>query len=147
MDPSQTKPDSAPKSLRVSTGPERAAVEPVKVHKRRPISLTARGEPMVWLTGGSVAAAVIMIVGLLAFITYSGFTTFWPSPVEKVRFKTAEGKERIILGEPFRSESFHPNDAAPGVTIKRTLYRMGNVDVTGERFVWINDESILEKTC
>jgi ABC-type phosphate transport system auxiliary subunit len=33
-------------------------------------SLTAHGEPWVWLTGGALALAIMMITGLLAFIAF-----------------------------------------------------------------------------
>lgn len=132
-------------SLSLTAAAARAPVAVVARKQRRPISLTARGEPMVWLTGGTVAASIIMIVGLLAFITYQGFTTFWPSPLAQVTYKVGD-KQRTVLGEPFRSERFRPEGAAAGNTIGRTLYRIGNVDLTGERFVWINDDTVVDKT-
>ena len=44
-------------------------------------SLTAHGEPMLWLTGGSLALCLMMILVLLGSIAYFGFGTFWPVPV------------------------------------------------------------------
>ena len=68
---------------------------------RRRTSLFAHGEPMVWLTGGSLAIALVMIAGLLALILYQGGRTFWPG--ELVRFETVEG--RPYLGEVTARES------------------------------------------
>ena len=55
--------------------------------RRRPRSgysnLAAQGEPWVWLTAASLAAAIAMIVGLLSFIAWRGVATFWPVPLER----------------------------------------------------------------
>ena len=45
-------------------------------------TLTAHGEPWVWLTAASLAIAIAMIVGLLAFIAFRGLNTFWPVPMD-----------------------------------------------------------------
>src|SRR5580698_3064023 len=63
---------------------------------------TAGGEPMVWLTGGCVALAVLMIALLLAFIFWQGIVTFWPGPLVMVR--TRDGS--TFLGEPTRQETY-----------------------------------------
>ena len=57
--------------------------------------LAAHGEPWVWLTAGSLATAIAMIVGLLALIAARGAATFWPVPLERVEL--ADG--RRLLGE------------------------------------------------
>ena len=43
-------------------------------------SLLAHGQPQVWLTGGALALALAMVVGLLVLVFYQGLTTFWPVP-------------------------------------------------------------------
>lgn len=84
---------------------------------------------MVWLTGGCVAAAVLMICGLLLFIIYQGFGTFWPMPL--VQVTTSDGKK--IMGEPTRTD---PQG--------RTLYKTGNFDLTGEDFTWVDPNTVTE---
>src|SRR5688572_5961101 len=107
---------------------------------RRRASLTARGEPMVWLTGGTVALAVLMIVLLLGYIILQGVVTFWPGPLTML--KTRDG--RAILGEPSRQQTYVPAGATE--PIGRTLYRTGNFDLAGTRFTWVDDANIVEKT-
>ncbi|RMF92652.1 MAG: hypothetical protein D6741_14655, partial [Planctomycetota bacterium] len=47
-------------------------------HKRGPrgklsrVTLSAYGEPMLWLTGGALALCIVMVVGLLGFVFYQG---------------------------------------------------------------------------
>ena len=44
----------------------------------------AHGEPWVWLMSGSLAVAVVMIVGLLLLITVRGSLHFWPRPLYEI---------------------------------------------------------------
>lgn len=131
---------------------------------KRMTSLAARGEPMVWLTGGCVVAAVLMICTLLVYILIQGFSTFWPLPLEQVTYTDA-GQTRVLLGEPTRQDVYtHTEqvsataplppgaavvgeDKAAGLLtirydIHRTLYKVGNFDVTGEDFAWVEDRHV-----
>ncbi|MEY3205780.1 MAG: Phosphate transport system permease protein PstA, partial [Planctomycetota bacterium] len=63
--------------------------------RSRYTNLAAHGEPWVWLTGGALAFALAMILGLLAFITVRGAVTFWPVPLELVELDDG----RRALGE------------------------------------------------
>ncbi|HEV3417828.1 MAG TPA: ABC transporter permease subunit [Pirellulales bacterium] len=116
-------------------------------------TLAARGEPMVWLTGGALAVAVVMVFGLLGFVVYQGIGTFWPQPV--VRVTTVDGN--VYLGEIARSEVYRPEDrvfaalpkeavgkaraavAAAGGQATRRLYRVGNFELTQAPFHWVDD--------
>jgi phosphate transport system permease protein len=99
----------------------------------------ARGEPMVWLMGGATAVCVLMIVGLLAFITFNGFSTFWPAPLVQAKLNSGE----TILGEPTRHEMFKTET---GASVGRTLYKTGNYDTTGRDFTWVRDDEVVEKS-
>ncbi|MDA0840425.1 MAG: phosphate ABC transporter permease PstA [Planctomycetota bacterium] len=132
-----------------------------RVSRRRPggsNSLTARGEPMLWLTGGALAFCIAMIAGLLSLVLVQGTVTFWPKPV--YRIKTKEGQS--YLGERRRSERFQPSKAViealpleiatqareelsrAGGWSKRQLLRTGNFEISGEHFKWISDFAIAE---
>jgi phosphate transport system permease protein len=114
--------------------------------------LSARGEPMVFAMGGSLAIGLLMIVGILGLIAWFGFTTFWPQAIVQVTTKDGQ----VIAGEVFRSESFKPADAQLAAVPEesrakiaedlgyagRTLYRVGNFDLYGEDFQWRNDYDV-----
>ncbi len=114
--------------------------------------LAARGEPMVFAMGGSLAIGLLMILGILGLIAWFGFTTFWPQRIAVVTAKDGS----VIAGEVFRSESFKPADAqlaaVPAESRRqieedlgyagRTLYRVGNYDLYGEDFQWRNDYDV-----
>ena len=118
---------------------------------RRKTSLSAHGEPMLWLTGGSLVIGLVMIAGLLALVAWQGLSTFWPVPL--VRFETAGGG--ATMGEVRASERYDPiNERAAadeaGLAaiersadaegqVRRRLVRTGNYDLTGQHFRWLSD--------
>jgi phosphate transport system permease protein len=111
---------------------------PVKLRApRRRAPLTARGEPQVWLTGGCVAASVLMIGILLLFIFWQGIATFWPKPLEQLT--TDNGK--VVLGEPARQETYKLAGQS-GAQASRRLIKTGNYDLTGDDFTWVDDRKI-----
>ncbi len=104
-------------------------------HRRRErtrASLFVQGEPLIWIMGGGLVLAIAMIAGLLGLIADAGFSTFVPRPV--VRLRTIEGK--ILMGEIERTEE------RPGGAGSRRLVRVGNFELTGEHFVWVDETQI-----
>jgi phosphate transport system permease protein len=116
---------------------------------RRRTDLRSRGEPYVWLLGGTLAFGVVMILGFLALVAWNGVITFIPKPIAVVT--TNDGT--VFAGEPSRGDVYKP---APEVTaalpedvrakvrhngglVDRTLYRIGNFDLYGEDFRWVSD--------
>lgn len=84
---------------------------PPSERRRRPrrkirTPLTAHGEPMVWLTGGALAVALVMIVVLLGFIFLQGIATFWPAPVVELTLRNGQK----VMGEITRRETFRPEE-------------------------------------
>lgn len=138
---------------------------PVIRASRRPrrslggVSLLAQGEPMLWLTGGGLALALVMIVGLLALVAWQGATTFWPVPVVQV---TTPGG--TFAGEVTREENYRPRAdeiaalpaemqdraraalAAASGWAHRRLVRTGNYELTNEHFNWISDFQVQEES-
>ncbi len=101
-------------------------------------ALTAHGEPWVWLTAGSLATAIVMIVGLLTLIAVRGAATFWPVPLERVEL--ADG--RAILGEVTDREPVEPATAEAAGHPARMLLRTAAFEETGNRFEWVDQAAI-----
>lgn len=138
------------RSLAVSPQPRTG---PYARRRRMRNSLVAEAEPLVWLTGGALAFALFMIVGLLGLILVLGSTTFWPRPL--VLLPMRDG--RSALGEIVRTETFRPGQeqlaalAGPelaaaqreldqrGGQLLRRLVRTGNFDLTNSHFQWIDN--------
>ncbi|RLS79070.1 MAG: phosphate ABC transporter permease PstA [Planctomycetota bacterium] len=103
-------------------------------------TLAAHGEPWVWITAGSLALTIVMIVGLLAFIAVRGAATFWPVPLELVHL--ADG--RRVLGEVTQREAgMAPRGEVAGRPARRLL-RSGDFAATGTHSEWIDDSAIAD---
>jgi phosphate transport system permease protein len=131
-------------------------------------TLSAHGAPLVWLTGGALATAVAMIVGLLVLVLYEGLQTFWPLPVVQMEVSnnSSSGASSTLLGEIARSESFRAEpefleklkQQSPELfdkaetemkghdgKLRRQLIwtgRTSGVDFAGSRALWVNDYAI-----
>ncbi len=128
--------------------------------ERRPSSLGAFGEPMLWLTGGSLALCLAMIVGLLALVVHQGTSTFWPQPLEQI--ETIDGRK--LMGEISTIDTYRPEPGAfdrlpedvrarakrtaedAGGESTRELFRTGNFDVSGTHFTWVSDFEIASRS-
>lgn len=127
---------------------------------RRVTTIGAFGEPMLWLTGGALAIALAMIVGLLALVVHQGTSTFWPQEVFRV--ETVDG--RTLMGEVARTSTYRPEAmaferlpaelrqrardvvAAADGESRREMLRTGNFEVSGTHFAWISDFEIARRT-
>lgn len=123
---------------------------------RRTTSLLANGEPLVWLTGGALAIALMMIVGLLLLVVWHGAGTFWPLRV--VEIETVDGQR--FAGEVSDEDLYRPEEQAfetlpaeqreaartrvtsEGGEVRRRLLRIGNFELTGTHYRWISDFEI-----
>ncbi len=121
--------------------------------RSRSTPLSARGEPVVWLTGMAMSICVLMIVALLGVTVYQGSRTFWPRPIDTLT--RIDG--RTVMGMPMATEPFVPQDTDRAAIERlksekaafidgafddqgrpmRTLYRIGNKEIRGEPFEWI----------
>jgi phosphate transport system permease protein len=100
-----------------------------------------RGEPMIWLTGSALGVSILMIVGLVIVILVNGLSFFWPKPLELVTLKDGSA----LLGELTSREPI-PNPGQPDhLTKHRLLLRVGNRDLYGFDFKWVNEDDIAKR--
>jgi hypothetical protein len=147
----------------VATGPKK---QRRRAGKAKPgISMLATGEPMIWLTGGSLAFCVVMILGLLGVVIYQGMKTFWPMPVVQVELKDGS----LVLGEVTRHEDYPLTTSLADeidsaeiqaaayaelqearqreedtVDIRRRQFRTGNYKLTNAHYDWVSDFAVEE---
>ena len=99
-----------------------------------------RGDPMIWLTGSALGTCILMIAGLIAVILYNGLSFFWPQTVTAVTLK--DGGQ--FMGEVSAREPV-PNPGHPDHNQKhRILLRLGNRDLLGFDFKWIDEDDIVK---
>jgi phosphate transport system permease protein len=106
---------------------------------RRPGGLFRSGEPFIWITGTGLAAAVLMVAGLLWLVLANGLGFFWPADVQTYTLEDG----RVIAGRLAARERIPDPGAAPGAPPRfRIKVKQANRDVTGEDFVWLDEASI-----
>ena len=100
-----------------------------------------RGEPMIWFTGSALGVSILMIAGLVVVILVNGLSFFWPKPLEQVTLKDGG----VFLGEVTNREAI-PNPGHPDHLQKhRILLRVGNRDLYGFDFKWLNEDEIAKR--
>ena len=107
-------------------------------HRRREIV----GRSMTWICGGALAFNVLLIVGLLVLLSINGLGYFW----QKNLLQVTTTDDRAYLGEVYQRETYYA-DASDRTTEANTRIRLkvGNRDLTGTDFVWVNDPDIVER--
>ena len=97
------------------------------------------GELFVWLTASGVAVSLLMVGGMLALIMVNGLGQFWPATLHQIGLKTHE----VVIGQVVGHEVI-PNSVTSDrpAGLERYRYRVGNRDVFGSEYRWINGEDI-----
>ena len=99
------------------------------------------GESLVWFTASALGLCLLMIGGLIAIILTNGLGFFWPRPL--VQFTLKDGSKR--LAEISAHEGI-PNPGHPDHLINmRTLLKVGNRDLLGIDFEWVNDAEMVKR--
>jgi phosphate transport system permease protein len=94
------------------------------------------GEPFIWLTGGALAVALLMVGGLVGVILANALGFFWPSAV--LRATLADG--RVLTGRVADRETV---PGSPGHY--RIKLNVGNRDLYGADFVWVDEATIVRR--
>lgn len=116
------------------------------------------GELFVWLTGAFLGISIIMICGMLLLIGMNGASYFYPEKIHYVSFRDEQGENAVALGqiyasEPIPADVMKMHEYLAQSDPKRYLVRVGNRDVFGEDFRWMNgpdiqvDSLILNAVC
>jgi phosphate transport system permease protein len=100
------------------------------------------GDPFIWLSGGALALSLVMVAGLVALVMMNGLGFFWPSPIATLIL--ADGKE--VVGQVAMRERI-PQPGAPPTTPERyrLQVRVGNRDLYGADFVWVDEANIARR--
>ncbi len=112
------------------------------------------GAPGVWISGGSVAIAVIMTIGLLAVIAVRGLGHFWPADLVQASYNVPGQPAQVVVGEVVQKEEVPrarlkgaglpvPDDGPEFMT--RELIKVGNRDLNGSDFTWVVGEWLADE--
>ena len=94
------------------------------------------GEPFVWLTGGALTLALLLVVGLISLIVYNGMGFFWPKAV--VRMTLSDGT--VMTGQLVDREP------VPGKRNEhRIKLKVANRDLYGADFQWVDEVQVAKR--
>ena len=123
----------------MSTIPEDTSPQDATRPKRGGRSGT--GDTWIWLTGSALGFSLLMIAGLIAVILVNGLGSFWPDPLVKVKLKDGG----VFLGEVVDREPI-PQPGTPEHNKRHRLQlKVGNRDLLGFDFKWIDDDAIVSR--
>ncbi|HKS16244.1 MAG TPA: phosphate ABC transporter permease PstA [Planctomycetota bacterium] len=101
-------------------------------------NLSRRGEPYIWITGGALAVSLVMTLGLILLILVNGLGVFWPSEIVKVSLQDGSAAMGMV-----RMRESIPNPDDPKAPVKhRIQLQVGNRDLYGQDFRWIDEDAI-----
>jgi ABC-type phosphate transport system auxiliary subunit len=118
----------------LQTAPVAAAVMRAAPRRllRRATSLSAQGEPMLWLTGGALVLALAMIAGLLVLVTWHGIVDVLAAAYPPSR----EGRRRRCSARSRRTR--RTSREGTRTPVRRRELRTGNFEISGSHFQWIS---------
>ncbi len=100
-----------------------------------------RGDPAIWLAGSGLGVCLLMIAGMIAVILINGLGFFWPRPLE--RLTLADGK--IVMGEIVNREAIPAPGDPTRIVRHRMQLKLGNRDIAGVDFQWVDDDAIKDR--
>jgi phosphate transport system permease protein len=99
-------------------------------------SFWSSGEPFIWLTGGALTLALLLVLGLIGLIVWNGMGFFWPKEV--VRLTLADGT--VMTGQIVDREPL------PGKRNEhRIKVKVANRDLYGADFQWVDESRIVRR--
>ncbi len=98
----------------------------------RLLQMFRRGDCFLWMSGGALALAALMITGLLLLVIVNGATFFWPFDVTAV--DRADGTK--LLGQITATQAERKDGGGQIIKSAQTQFRVGNRELYGFDFVW-----------
>ncbi|MDA0710013.1 MAG: phosphate ABC transporter permease PstA [bacterium] len=98
------------------------------------------GTPFVWVTGAALSACLLMVLGLVLLVLSYGIGFFWPSPLMSV--EVTDGQS--IMGQVWDRQEI-PTSGKDGSGSFRIQMKVGNRDVYGSDFRWIDESEMVSR--
>ncbi|MCM2257896.1 MAG: phosphate ABC transporter permease PstA [Vicinamibacteria bacterium] len=100
-----------------------------------------RGDPMIWFTGSALGTCLLMIAGLIGIVLTNGLGFFWPKSLVEVTLK--DGSR--FLGEPIQRQAIPKPGTPEHLEHYRIQLKLGNRDLLGYDFKWIDEADIVSR--
>ncbi|BBP42881.1 phosphate ABC transporter permease PstA [Thiosulfativibrio zosterae] len=103
-----------------------------------------KGEHWIWFSASAVSISVVLVFGLLLMISYKGLIHFWAHDVYTYNITQSNGQLENIVGELHDTKLKEFTQANGEVKkIPQFLMKVGNRDIYGIDFRWINTADIV----
>ena len=106
-----------------------------------------QGEHWVWFSASTVSISFVLVVGLVLMIAARGLVHFWPHSVYEIELKNEQNQIETLVGEIHDTQTKGVIDPAnPDGAVRKVpqwLIKIGNRDVYGTDFRWINTDNIV----
>ena len=102
---------------------------------------THRGESAIWLAGSGLGICLLMIGGMIALILTNGLGFFWPQPLVRVTLQDGT----VLLGEVTAREAIPKPGTPEHLEDFRIQLKLGNRDLTGTDFRWVDESAIANR--
>jgi phosphate transport system permease protein len=99
-----------------------------------------RGDPAIWFAGSGLGICLLMITGMIGIILVNGLGFFWPGTLSKLTLRNGE----VTMGEVVIREAI-PQPGKPTEKKYRIQVKVGNRDVSGVDFRWIDESAITRR--
>jgi phosphate transport system permease protein len=100
-----------------------------------------RGDTWIWLTASALGVCLLMIAWLVGVVLVNGLGFFWPQPLVKVTLRDGG----VFLGQVVDREPIPQPGTAEHDKKQRLQLKLGNRDLLGFDFKWIDEEQIASR--
>src|SRR5258706_4186641 len=113
---------------------------------RSPGRTETLGKALTWLCGGALAFNLLLVVAILTLLAWNGMSYFWQRDLVEMDLKDG----RKVLGEIWEIEKAPKVKATASqgaeAAIDRIRMKIGNRDVSGLDFVWLDAKDIAARS-
>jgi phosphate transport system permease protein len=100
-----------------------------------------RGDPAIWLAGTGLGVSILMIGGMIALILWNGLGFFWPKNITELTLKDGT----LAMGEIVAREPIPAPGTPEHLKKFRLQLKLGNRDLTGTDFRWVNEDEVTSR--
>lgn len=103
------------------------------------------GNHWVWFNAMAVAISLLAVIGLISFIVFKGMGHFWPKDIHAYTVQDGAGGTVQLIGELHRRSDRVEGNIKEGVShIPQLLVKIGNRDIFGADFKWVDEHAIVQ---